>query len=175
MQKGDTLRKIKQQKISDTWKKLPEHERRHFLAEEDRLRRFALREAQIKIWKKWRSKDKNTRSQPDRKKCPEDARLERLEEILERMKTEVKKRNEAKIVEEERRNKLIEEKKLKQEKMLRQEQKKKNKIIKKKMLEERWEMTKWITKYIDESEGGWAREKKEREENVKKWQEDGAR
>ena len=71
-----------------------------------------------------------------------------------------KKRNEAKLIEKERRNKLIEEKKLKQEKMLRQEQEKRDKIIKKKMLEERWEMTKWITKYIDVNEDKWAREKK---------------
>ena len=59
--------------------------------------------------------------------------------------------------------------------MLRQEQEKRDKIIKKKMLEERWEMTKWITKYIDENEDRWAREKKEGEESVKKWQEDWAR
>ena len=92
MQKEDTLRKLKQQRISDTWKKLPEHERRHFLAEEEKLRRFELREAKVNIWKKWRQKDKNMSSQPAKKRCLEDTRLERLEETLKRMKAEVQNR-----------------------------------------------------------------------------------
>ena len=120
MQK-DTLRKLKQQRISDTWKKLPEHERRHFLAEEEKLRRFELREAKVNIWKKWRQKHKNMSSQPAKKRCLEDTRPERLEETLERMKAEVQNRKKARIVEEKRKNNLLEEKKLKQEKMLRQE------------------------------------------------------
>ena len=82
------------------------------------MRRFELKEAKINIWKKWRSRDKNTRSQPDKKKSLEYTRLERLEETLERMKAEVLKRNEAKIVEEKRRNKLIEEKKLKRKRIV---------------------------------------------------------
>ena len=31
------------------------------------------------------------------------------------------------------------------------------------MLEERWAITKWITRYIDESTDKWEKEKKERE------------
>ena len=114
-------------------------------------------------------------SRPAKKKCLEDAGLETLEESLERMKAEVQKINEARIAEEKGRSKLLEEKKFKQEKMLRQEQENRNKIIKKRILEERWERTEWITKYIDENEAKWAREKKGREESEKKWQEDWTR
>ena len=32
IQKEETLRKLKQKKITETWKKLPEHEKRNFLA-----------------------------------------------------------------------------------------------------------------------------------------------
>jgi hypothetical protein len=37
------------------------------------------------------------------------------------------------------------------------------------MLEERWEMAKWITKYISENEDRWTREKRERENDEKRW------
>ena len=58
---------------------------------------------------------------------------------------------------------------------MRHEQEKRYKIIKKRMLEDRWEMTRWITKCIDENTDKWTREKKEREKNEKKWQDDWAR
>ena len=102
MQKEDTLRRLKQQKIIATWKKLPEHERRQFLAEEDNMRRSELRETKINIWKKWRAGYKKMRPKPDNKKCLEDSLLERLEENLGRMKTEALKRNAAKSLQEEK-------------------------------------------------------------------------
>ena len=83
-------------------------------------------------------------------------------------------RLEEKRIEEERRQKLISEKKEKQEKILRQEQERREKISKKRMLEQRWEMAKWITAYIAENEERWKiekmedrkdRERKERKEN----------
>ena len=51
----------KQKKISDTWKLLPEHEQRNLLKEEEKARRFELREIKVNIWKKWRkeTEDKN--------------------------------------------------------------------------------------------------------------------
>ena len=64
---------------------------------------------------------------------------------------------------------------MKQEQILRQEQERQDKKVKKKMLEERWEMTKWLTQYIDQNTEKWTRQKKEREENEKKWLQDWAR
>ena len=56
-QKEETLTRIKQKKFNETWKLIPEHERRKILAEEEKIRRFELREAKINIWKKWRRKE----------------------------------------------------------------------------------------------------------------------
>ena len=52
IQEEDTLKKLKQQSFSDTWDRLSEHERRKFLAEEEKQRRLDLREAKINICKK---------------------------------------------------------------------------------------------------------------------------
>ena len=59
--------------------------------------------------------------------------------------------------------------------MLRQEQDRADKKGKKRMMEERWAIAKWLTKYIDENTDRWKKEKKEREENEKKWIEDWAK
>ena len=131
---------LKQQRISDSLNRLPEHKRIHALAEENKQRRLDLREAKVNIWKKWRGTDKKKEPTQDKRICLTDTRLERLEEILSRMKAEVEKRKETQIVEENRRNKLLEEKKIRQEKIMRQAQEKQDKIAKKRMLEERWEM-----------------------------------
>ena len=87
----------------------------------------------------------------------------------------MEKRNQALRDQEETRRRLIQEKKTRQEQILREAQEKKDKKIKKRMLEDRWEMAKWITKYIDENQDRWAEEKKEREKSNKNWMEDWAR
>ena len=46
--------KLIQSKITSTWRRLPEHEKKHLLAEEENRRRFELREAKVNLWKKWR-------------------------------------------------------------------------------------------------------------------------
>ena len=43
------------------------------------------------------------------------------------------------------------------------------------MLEERWEMARWVTSYISENEERWLREKQERKQREKHWQENQAR
>ena len=53
-EKADKAKKT-QQKITQTWKRIPEHEQRHMLKEEETRRRFELREAKVNIWKKWRN------------------------------------------------------------------------------------------------------------------------
>ena len=81
-------------------------------------------------------------------------------------------RKHAKKIYEERREKLIREKKMKQEQMLRKEQETKERRQKKKSLEERWAMTRWITRYIDENSERWKKEQQERQENEVKLAED---
>ena len=51
-QKKDTLHSLQQKKISETWKMLPESERRKMEKEEIRSRRMELRDAKINIWKR---------------------------------------------------------------------------------------------------------------------------
>jgi hypothetical protein len=138
---------------------LPEHERRYLLKQEETRRRFELREAKINIWKKWRRKKQENQQEiqeEDKKKST--IWLEKLEETLARMKKETHGRSAAKEMELERRKKLMDERKERQDDMLRQEQEKRERKIKKKMLEERWEMTRWITRYIDENSEKWERE-----------------
>ena len=68
-QKDETLTRIKQEKINETWKLIPEHERRKILYEEEKRRRFELREDKITIWKKLRKKeDKNIKEDQDKNK-----------------------------------------------------------------------------------------------------------
>ena len=65
IQKEETLMKVKQQKITSTWKLLPEHKRRKFLLEEEPRRRMELREAKINLWKKWRPGGNNKKKDED--------------------------------------------------------------------------------------------------------------
>ena len=167
--------KVKQQKITSTWKLLPEHEKKKFLLEEETKRRMELREAKVNLWKKWRHPNNHKKTEKNKNVQPGDRLLDRLEQNLERMRNEVTRRNAALAQAEERRTQLIAERKIKQEQLLRQEQEKQDKKVKKKMLEERWEMMKWLTRYIDENTDKWAIQKKEKEENEKKWLQDWAR
>ena len=48
----ETLTKIRQQKIQETLKKLPEMEKKRLKQEEDRARILELREAKINLWKR---------------------------------------------------------------------------------------------------------------------------
>jgi hypothetical protein len=152
IQKEETLRKLKQKKISESWKMLPEHEKKKFLIEEEKQRRMELRELKVNIWKKWRSGKKKNDEEKGKNITLEDSRLEKLEEILEKMRAETQKRKDVKLEEEKRREKLLAENKLRQQKMLRQEQEKRDRVAKKRMLEERWEMARWISTYISENE-----------------------
>ena len=51
-----------QQKISDTWKRIPEHEQLHLLKEEEKKKRLELREIKVNVWKKWRKESIEKRS-----------------------------------------------------------------------------------------------------------------
>ena len=52
---------ITQRKISETWKKLPEHESRHLLAEEAKKRRLDLRKAEKEVRQQLQARTINKR------------------------------------------------------------------------------------------------------------------
>ena len=83
------------------------------------------------------------------------------------MRKEVEEKKKAQTAYEEKRRKLIEENKKKQEDLLRKEHEKKERNKKKRLLEKSWEMTRWLTRYIDENSNRWKKEKEERKETEK--------
>ena len=86
-QQSDTLARVKQKNIDETWKLIPEHERRKLLAEEAKNRRMELRELKVNIWKKWRKRsEKNTPTTEKASKPLEDIWLGKVEETLARGK-----------------------------------------------------------------------------------------
>ena len=58
IQKAETLKKIKEQKISENWKQLSSKEKKEFMEGEERSRRLDLTEMKSNIWKKWRNNKK---------------------------------------------------------------------------------------------------------------------
>ena len=78
------------------------------------------------------------------------------------MKREVEEKIKADEAFEEKRKKLLADNKLKQEEILRKNMEKKERMLKKKKLEERWDMTRWISEYIDQNTERWKTEKQQR-------------
>ena len=64
--------------------------------------------------------------------------------------------------------KLIEEKRLREEAKLSEKEEKRLRLDKAKKLKQKWEMTKWIHKYIEENNKKWEKEKRERKEEEEK-------
>ena len=64
--------------------------------------------------------------------------------------------------------KLREEKRLREEASLRQKEKKRLNLDNAKKLEQKWEITKWIHKHIEENNKKWEKEKRERKEEEEK-------
>ena len=70
-----------QQKITETWKRIPEHEQIHMLKEEEKRRRMELREVKINVWKRWRKEtDVRKKQTEETNKTHQEAWLEKMEE-----------------------------------------------------------------------------------------------
>ena len=65
--------------------------------------------------------------------------------------------------------KLREEKRLREEASLRQKEKKRLNLDNAKKLEQKWEMTQWIHKHIEENNKKWERKERE-EQRLKEWE-----
>ena len=94
IQKEETMKRIKQTKISSAWKKLPEIEKKRFLEEEEKTKRLDLQEMKSNIWKKYRRKETNRKIAEDPQIGQEelDKKLEKIEETIEKLRAEEKKR-----------------------------------------------------------------------------------
>ena len=74
-QRWETLKNLQQKKITESWKRLPEHERRRLEKEETRRRKLELRDAKINIWKKWRRKENSKETEPGARTKEETSRV----------------------------------------------------------------------------------------------------
>ena len=83
-----------QRKLTDTWKRIPQNERRKVECEESRARKLEMREIKENIWKKWRGRDRNglteveKREKEVKRKEELQRKLDKLEEILESVRRE---------------------------------------------------------------------------------------
>ena len=155
-----------QKKVTEIWEKLPLDDKENFRREEERKKRFELREAKINIWKKWRGKE----TKPEGKTNIEnqEEKLAKLEEILIKVQRENEERRAAKEKEMKRRKKVVEDTKRKDTEKKRQVAEKETRVERKKKLEEKWAMLRWITSYIDLNTDKWERERKSRQMEDKK-------
>ena len=141
-------------KINKIMREIPEEDRLKIIEEESRERRLELKEAKENIWKRWRidsnrrEKNENILRKEDKTKILE--KLERVMEKIEKEKVEEKKRKEERAKIAESKNEKRMERKRKQ-----------------RMLEEKWEMMRWITEYIDQNQERWEVQGKERRKEFK--------
>ena len=156
IQKEETAQKLRQKRINETWNRLPECEKRHLMKQEEKRRLLELRQLKVNIWRKWRRKGEELNKPKEKTQTErEEIWLEKLEETVERMRKESEKRKSAIEEQELMRRNLLEQRKTKQEKILRENQEKRDRLIVKKMLEERWEMARWVSSYIEENSEKW--------------------
>ena len=146
-------RTMVQRKITATLKKLPEFERGKFLKDEEKCRLQDLKEVKENLWKKWRGKE-NSVSKGKENPTMTLARLEKTVEFWERREKE----------RQDLRQKLERERNEEKLRKMKEDLEKKAKKEKKIMLEKKWEMAKWLSKYIEENKELWEMEGKLRRE-----------
>jgi hypothetical protein len=165
MKKETIKEKMTQKKLTESWKQLPDIERKNLLLEEERKRRFELREIKINIWKKWRGKEEKSKKKGKENQVENMTKtIERIDEILEIVKRENEDRKVAQEREIERRKTIMKEKNKKEMERKIKESEKIERKKRKKIMEEKWEMIRWVTDYIDINTDRWEKEKKERQE-----------
>ena len=163
------MHKLKQQRLTEMMKRLPEKEKESIEIEERRMQRLELQEIKHNLWRKWRGKQK--REEETVKEKNEDVmekKLRIVEDTLRRVQEE-KRENDKKLADWKiRRKALLDEGKLKQEEKERKAREKKVRLQKKASLEEKWELLRWTTEFIDDNKDGWEKVRLDRERNVDK-------
>ena len=150
--KLDQQEKETTKEMSRKWSMLPPTDRKRITEEEERHKRLEIKEAKENIWKRWRRKEK-----PDKRLETEQGRadvkeikLKRIEEALKRINEEKELEKVSQERERERRRKYIEENKVKENDRIIREKQKTEKIQKKKKLELKWEMVRWLTRFLED-------------------------
>ena len=83
---------------------------------------------------------------------------------MERVRKEDEERKEKEEKDRERRKKITREKEKEENKLLIREAERAERKEKKRVLERKWEMMRWVTEFLSETDEKWRRERKEREE-----------
>ena len=91
--------------------------------------------------------------------------MEKIKEAWARVAQEEKEEEERRLKLQLKIEKAREEKKKKEEAKLRAEEERRQRMLKKTTAERKWEMSKWIHKYIEENTLRWERERKIRKEH----------
>ena len=94
-------------------------------------------------------------------------KLKRIEEALKRIKEEKELEKVSQERETERRRKYIEDNKVKENDRIIREKQKTEKIQKKKKLEQKWEMVRWLTRFLEDNKGNWEELNELREQSEK--------
>ena len=172
--KEEMREKLTQKKLTESWLKIPEREREKFRSEEERKKRLEIKEVKENLWR-WRAKKKETASKGKKEKMDEmEDKISRLEVIIEKVKFEDRhreiRREEAKKQRDRKRSEWMK----KEEETRRLDEKKKERLLMKKRMEERWEMIRWVSQYIEANQENWEIEKRERDETrgekIEQWE-----
>jgi hypothetical protein len=140
-----------QMKITESLKRLPENERELFMREEGQRKRVELKEVRENLWRKWRGAGEGKILERKKNIDELNEQLRRLEERTENWKKQEEKnrrlrekreRELAEIVEERKKRQMENDKRNEEKRMRKETQKKK---------EEKWEMIRWLTKFIEEN------------------------
>ena len=122
--------------------------------EEKKMKRLELQEIKENLWRKWRGKASSKEKSIDNESQIE-TKTKKVEEILKRIEEEKKSQDE-KIKEwQKRRMKMVEEGRDNQAMAEKNPRERKERKEKQGELEKKWEMLRWLTKFIDESRDSW--------------------
>ena len=150
--KRATKNRLTQPKITDILRKVPYMEKSKVLEDEQRKRRFQLKEMNENLWK-WRGEKQQKRAEEEteeQKLSSIEDKLKELEDILEQTRRE----------KEDRQKRAHEKSDIVKKK---KEDKKMKKIMKNR-LEDSWGTMFWVTDLLEENEDVWKREEEDERE-----------
>ena len=141
--------------------------------EEKKMKRLELQEIKENLWRKWRGKASSNEKVVDNEKQIE-IKTKKLEEILKRIEEEKKSQEEKTKEWQKRRLKMIEDGRENQAMAEKKSRERKERKEKQGELEKKWEMLRWLTKFIDENRDSWdeiSRDEKKMKNVVTDWAE----
>ena len=165
----DSKKKEVQKKITEHFQKLSIKEQQRIELEEIREKRLELKRIKEELWKhrgKKNQKKEVFQAKGESRKLRE--KLEKILEAKERMRKEEELELERKRMVKEKMKEMYERKKIRDLERIKAQEERKQKIEMKKKQEKKWEMARWLHKYIEENSKDWEREKLKRMEDRRK-------